>query len=72
MDGDVVLVLRPLPDGVPEDARLRRLLKAALREYKFRAVRVGDAPVEVQDLTHDGVRYAEGGADCRGSELRDK
>jgi hypothetical protein len=35
---DVCIVLRPLPDPVPAAVRLRRLLKAALRTYRFRCL----------------------------------
>ncbi len=34
------LTLRPLRSGVPVDVRLRQLLKAALRRWRFRLVRL--------------------------------
>ncbi len=42
-DGDrITLTLQALPlDGIPADCRLRRLLKAMLRQYGFRCVRYG-------------------------------
>lgn len=38
--GDVVIQFRPVPSNVPAAARLRELLKAALRLHGFRAVSV--------------------------------
>ncbi len=39
---DVRLTLRPLPDEVPTDIRLRRLLKYALRALGLRCVKIED------------------------------
>jgi hypothetical protein len=41
---DIRLTLRPLPDAVPADVRLRRLLKRLLRSYGFRCVNVEALP----------------------------
>ena len=41
-EGDVVLLLRFLPDRVPGNNRLRRLLKLMLRSFGIRVLRVGD------------------------------
>lgn len=40
------LTLRALPDPVPADVRLRRALKALLRVYGFRCVKVEGAAGE--------------------------
>jgi hypothetical protein len=39
---DTLIVLRPLPDTVPVSVRLRRALKALLRQYGFRCLKVED------------------------------
>jgi hypothetical protein len=40
------IVFAASPDAVPEINRLRRLLKALLRGYGFRAINVEELPVE--------------------------
>lgn len=40
------LILRPLPDEVPVEIRLRRLLKSLLRAYGFRCESVETIPDE--------------------------
>lgn len=42
-----VLTLEALPDDVPAEVRLRRLLKLLLRGYRFRCVRVTPVRPEV-------------------------
>lgn len=39
----VKLTLQPLPDNIPAAVRLRRLLKALLRGYRFKLVKIEDA-----------------------------
>jgi len=45
---DIRLVLRPLVGEVPIEIRLRRLLKALLRGYGFRCLRIEDVPTKEQ------------------------
>jgi hypothetical protein len=52
-DPDVLLVLRPLRDAVPADARLRQLLKVAMRRFRFRCQKCVDAPREMAPLASD-------------------
>lgn len=50
------LTLKPLPDGVPPEIRLRRVLKSLLRTYGMRAVRVewdeDEEPTDEQEAGH--------------------
>ena len=41
-----VITLEALPDGVPAEVRLRRLLKHALRALKLRCVGLREGPTE--------------------------
>src|SRR5262249_55076858 len=41
---DFALVLRPLPSEVPATVRVRQLLKVALRRFRFRLLRLEEAP----------------------------
>ncbi len=48
----IKLVLVPLPDSVPPAARLKRLLKAALRAYRWKCIRIepADGPADQSTL----------------------
>ena len=40
----IIITLRPLPDDTPPMIRLRRALKALLRSYRLRCVRISTNP----------------------------
>jgi hypothetical protein len=48
-DPDIRLVLRPLPDDVPVEVRLRQLLKVALRRFRLKGVSVETARPEPEN-----------------------
>ena len=39
-DGRIVIVFKPLPDTVPANVRIRRLLKYALRAMRLKCVSI--------------------------------
>jgi hypothetical protein len=45
-DPDIRITLRPKPDAVPSNIRLRRLLKLALRAFGLVCVDVREVPAE--------------------------